>query len=490
MPAAVEKCVSSLLPQLEKRYPKKSTRVLTKMAWAMCQSQYNKRKKRRRESMPEVDFHKLQWDSKIRAFTTLSEAMHGLDPESKKITLDKIVTEILESEIDHAPRIDASDSTGVYDTSEMTHVNVVASGTSGTEQEPVLESQATEPAHIYIRGTAIGEGVTRNLNEYLPEVLQQAAPSLAGVPLQLDHGRLVSDNAGRVLVASFDPATNSIDYVARIRKSARDKAAEAVEHGDIDSVSIGATVEDVLCNICGESKLQGECSHVVGREYEGEIATRIGVGLEFFELSVTPFGAYPGASAGVISQSRSFDDALALFTESWIKQFGEKEQMSEKESSQKIETQLTESRQKLDESKTENEDLRTRVKVTLARNVAEAEIEMSERSSTDLEKRIEELKSKSIEALELLSESMSERVVAFRRDQSSDVGSRGIVSDDAVEEIDPTNIPKEDLKDFLRENWLKWPEPSEAGKKSAKAWTKHSLHPMHLEHAERGYGGR
>lgn len=429
----------------------------------------------------------LKWNGKMVVFETLTEAMKGFD-ENCKITMRGEAHQILESE---NPKVEIAEilHTGSAHTTTDGQTEVVTEATDSTTV-PTMTESVVETPHIFIRGTAIGEGVTRNLNEYLATELQSAAPTLADVPLQIDHGVKVSDNAGRVLVASFDPTSKSIEYIARLRRSKTD-AFEAVQHGDIDSVSIGARVNNVLCNICGESKLHGSCQHVVGREYEGEIATRIGVGLEFFELSITPFGAYQGANvAGVISQnSINLDDALASFTESWRNKFGEKPKMSEQANDHAAEVELTEAQDKLKAVEESNTALTERVKQTLARTVADAEVEMGQRKQDDQKTRVESLKSKSVDALELLSETTSERLVIFRRDQHAGSRSQGIVSEDD-EELDPTEVSTEELKDFLRKEWMGWPAPSESAKERVKAWRRNTYNPNYMLYAQRESGSR
>ena len=479
MPAQVDRCVSRLLPDLKKKHPSKKEKDLKQMAFAICQDQYNKRKEHGSdESMS--DELSLRWNGKMQVFVTLTEAMHGINDDSGcEITSLDIgtVRQILESEKPKLPvQTLTTDSTDVF------------IGAGDTEHV-VTESVPSESPHIFIRGTAIGEGVTRNLNEYLATELQRAAPTLADVPLQIDHGRSVADNAGRVLVSSFDPRTKSIDYVARLRRS-KTEAFEAVQHGDVDSVSIGANIDDVKCNICEESKLHGNCKHVVGREYEGEIATRIGVGLEFFELSITPFGAYKGADiAGVVSHhSLNLDDAIATFTESWQKKFGEKTNMSEQEPDREAGAKLEEMQKELSSEKNEKQLVIEQLKKTLSRNIAAAEIEMNERKPDDSATRIGSLKTKTVEALELLDESTSERLQVFRRDARVATRSTGIVSE-GDEEDDPTLISTEDAKSFLRSEWMGWGEPSESAKRKVQNMRKNTYHPNHGLYRSRATGG-
>lgn len=480
MPASVDKCVSKMLPELKRRNPSKNERVLKRMAFAICQDWYNKRKKGSKESMP-GDLS-LRWNGKMHVHGTLSEAMQGIQAnEDCEMTMLEIVPKILQKE-KPTPTTDT-------DTFAIKHVGgaSVTIGTDGTTV--VTESVQDEQTHIFIRGTAIGEGVTRNLNEYLATELQSAAPTLADVPLQIDHGQSVLDNAGRVLVASFDPRSKSIDYVARLRKS-KTEAFEAVQYGDVNSVSIGANIDDVKCNLCDESKLHGNCTHVVGKEYEGGIATRIGVGLEFFELSITPFGAYQGADiAGVVSHhSTNLDDAIAIFTESYQKKFGEQTNMSEPETDQAAEARLVEAQTELNSEKQAKQVLIEQLKKTLSRTIVDAEIEMSERTAEESATRIGALKSKTVEALELLSETTAERLSIFKRDYHATTRDTGIVSE-GEPDADPTMIPIEDAKSFLREQWMGWDEPSASAKKKVRIMRKNSYHPNHALYRSRSLGG-
>ena len=484
MPASVDQCVSRMLPDLKRRYPSKSKNDLTQMAFAVCQDQYKKRKKKgSKESMPE-DLS-LRWNGKMQVFETLSEAMHEIQSNDDcEVTMLEMVPQILESEKPTPLPTSATDALQLQ-TEGNSSVTITADETT-----TVTESVPEETPHIFIRGTAIGEGVTRNLNEYLAPELQRAAPTLADVPLQIDHGRMVSDNAGRVLVASFDPRTKSIDYVARLRRS-KTEAFEAVQLGDVNSVSIGANIDDVKCNICNESKLHGNCSHVVGQEYEGEIATRIGVGLEFFELSITPFGAYQGADiAGVVSNhSINLDDAIATFTESWQKKFGEQTKMSEPNTDQAADAKLAEVQSELTSEKQSKQLLTERLNKTLARSIVDAEMEMKIVQPDESAKKIESLSGKTTEALELLSENTAERLIIFRHDNQADSPrSMGIVSEDE-DDSDPTMISMEDAKKFLCTEWMGWKPPSETAKAKVRAMRKNSYHPNHALYRSRALGG-
>lgn len=487
IPAWVDKCVESLLPDLRKRYPKRSADDLVSSAWAICTDRYKQMKKKGKvESVPtEVKTEQAMpvrrpeivvWYSKAKVFETFTEAidgfsegaieLHGMQEafdiikqEKKDLVIDEPV--ILETEI-------------------------------GDSANLSTESVATKPSpkHFYIRGTAIGEGTTRNLNHYRSDELKAAAPSLAGRPIQADHGFRTRDNVGKVLVSSYEPANKTISYVGRIRRG--HEATDAVELGDVDTVSIGATVEDILCNVCGKSRLDinDRCKHHVGQAYDGEIATRVGIGLEFVELSVTPFPAYKQSSVGLASTHDSMDMALAVF-ESWKTETTREaiklseQQESNLDSTMKL-TEMTKTNKSLqDELGTAQAELKKahdREKEMLAGQIVEAEIELGIKQDSDAEKRVEHLRSKEIEGLNLLYENMSDQLSQFRRSQSVPA-SKGIVSSDEPVR-DPMSLTKEEAKMIILK-MLGWPEPSKSAKATVRDYTRNTYHPLYSEYVSR-----
>ena len=170
---------------------------------------------------------------------------------------------------------------------------------TSTERHRV-EEEGKEPM-IIIAGRAISVTTTTNLNTYLAEELQRAAPTLKGVKVYKDHDYSTDNVVGKVVDARFHK--EGIDYEAVIQ--ANDPVAEKIELGLIDAVSIGAMVDGADCSICGEAK--GTCRHITGEEYNGQTATNIVRGIKFFELSLVSMPGDKRATAGV---AQSFDDAL------------------------------------------------------------------------------------------------------------------------------------------------------------------------------------
>jgi len=485
IPAWVDKCVDSLLPDLKKRYPKRSVDDLVSSAWAICTDRYKQMKKKKKkekvESVPtEVENVPVRspeivvWYSKAEVFETFTEAIAGFSEATVELHGMQEAFDIIQKEKEDL----------VVDGSVLLEVDGVANQTTESMTKP-------SPKHFYIRGTAIGEGTTRNLNHYRSEELRLAAPSLAGKPIQADHSVRTRDNVGKVLVSSYQPESKTISYVGRIRRG--HEATDPIELGDVDTVSIGATVEDILCNICGKSRLDfsDRCKHHVGQKYEDEIATRVGVGLEFVELSVTPFPAYKQSSVGVASTHDSMDMALAVFesyktntTRGTIKL--SEQQESELDSTIKL-SELTKAntslQTELEAAQAELGKAQDRDREILARQIAEAEVELGIKPESDTGKRVEHFQSKEIEALNLLYENISDQLSQFRRSQSVPA-SKGIVSSDEPER-DPMELTKEEAKMIIRKGMLRWPESSATAKATVKEYTRNTYHPNYAEYVSR-----
>ena len=485
IPAWVDKCVDSLLPDLKKQYPKRSVDDLVSSAWAICTDRYKQMKKKKKEKVESVPTEVenvpvrspeiVVWYSKAEVFETFTEAIAGFSEATVELHGMQEAFDIIQKEKEDL----------VVDESVLLEVDGVANQTTESMTKP-------SPKHFYIRGTAIGEGTTRNLNHYRPEELKLAAPSLAGRPIQADHGVRTRDNVGKVLVSSYEPTSKTISYVGRIRRG--HEATDAVELGDVDTVSVGATVEDILCNICDKSRLSrsDRCKHHVGDAYEDEIATRVGVGLEFVELSVTPFPAYKQSSVGVASTHDSMDMALAVFesyktntTRGTIKL--SEQQESELDSTIKL-SELTKANTslhtELEAAQAELGKAQDREREILARQIAEAEVELGIKPESDTGKRVEHFQSKEIEALNLLYENISDQLSQFRRSQSVSA-SKGIVTSSDEPERDPMELTKEEAKMIIRKGMLRWPESSVTAKATVKEYTRNTYHPNYSEYVSR-----
>lgn len=457
MPQWVEECVESTKPQLRKKYPKDSDRKITSRAFAICQGLYKKRKK---EMSKEV-FH---FQAKMKTFSTMREALIYVDDKGGVVYGREEAMKIMESESESDTT--GSDHFAVSD--RMTYTTSTTSASFMTEAEPA------KPTHFYIAGEAIHAITTRNMNTYLAEELRLAAPTLAGKTIQLDHSIKSIDTVGKVIVSSYDEASQSVSYVGRIQKE--HPIARSVESGDIDTVSIGAYAKDVTCSICGESKVHTGCVHRVGREYEGEVATAIGRGLKFVELSVTPVPADPRASAGVMSHD-SMESALVALAESY-----RGNNMSEEDVQPQIDVSDYENKIESLEAKLGEFDVRERQ--GLAKRIADAEVQLGERYTKDLDQRVKGLAEKPKEALELLESSLENRL----RVQAPKPEAKGAVAT-ITEEREPNQITVEEGKAWLREAVFGFPPPSPDARRVVAKMRRNTEHPMAAEYARLYRGG-
>lgn len=336
--------------------------------------------------------------------------------------------------------------------------------------EAQIESESK--SHFFIVGDAIHATTTSNLHKYLAEELEVSAETLSNKPVMVDHGKGSLDNAGKVLVTSWESRgglDSAITYVARVRKS--HPVAEAVALGDIDTVSVGATARLVECSVCGNDMHGEKCNHRIGRTYNIDdsevLATAIGRGLKFRELSITPFPADEQASAHITTDSLM--SAMNLWIESSEvkpKPYGAKTKMSEDhndESAQALEESVRKEKALQDEVarlKTENKgfidsvkELETNVVNDLVEQVIETGIKANLYESDDIAKHKISLKELSAQTLR---EKLSDyKIMAMKLiDRPADVLSTANVSEETVIEEtlkrNPLTYEKEVVKDGLR----------------------------------------
>jgi len=460
MPAWVEKCVESIKPKLRKRYPKEKDKKILSRAWAICQAQYKKRK----EEMSQEVFY---FQAKMKSFPTMREALKFIDDKGGIVYGREEALKIMESEPEPVTMQYYHGGTG---TTTNTHYDISNAATSF-----ISDSVSTQPTHFYIAGEAIHALTTRNMNTYLAEELRKAAPTLAGKTIQLDHSVKSIDTVGKVIVSSYDEASQSVSYVGRIQKE--HPIALSVESGDIDTVSIGAYAKDITCSICGESKVRGGCTHRVGREYEGEIATAIGKDLTFVELSVTPVPADPRASAGVMSYD-SLESALVALAESYRGNIT----MSEEDTTPQIDVSIFEAEIETLKAALGESDARERQ--GLAKRIAEAEVQLGERYTKDETKRVESLSAQPKEALELLESSLQNRLKL----QTPKPEAKGAVAT-ITEEREPNQVTVEEMKAWLREAVFGFPPPSAEARRVIAKMRRSPDHPMAHEYALLFKGG-
>jgi len=104
---------------------------------------------------------------------------------------------------------------------------------------PILEKIVEKP--LRIRGVALTAGMSRNLNIYTHEELQNFASKLAGSPVYLEHVSAIGA-VGKVTNANWDSDSKTLFYEAEIYD---DETQEKIRKGLIRHVSVAADYERI-----------------------------------------------------------------------------------------------------------------------------------------------------------------------------------------------------------------------------------------------------
>lgn len=414
MPEKLERCVTELKKQLRKDHPDWDAEKIEQVAYATCvksTGQHTSDEESEAESVTELK--KLSWTSKVTVYESFDTALNNV---VKKDGV-RVVHGLEEARLESLREADID-------------------GVKGSEK------------HFYIVGDAIHAVTTANMHTYLADELEIATETLSGRPVMVDHSKGSLDNAGKVMVTTWESRSgldSAITYIARIRKS--HPVAEAVELGDIDSVSIGATADKIECSVCGEDMLQ--CPHHIGKSYEvndGEsvLATAIGRGLVFRELSITPFPADARASA--YATNNSLYAAVETLVESSenkhkLQKAGATKKMSEDNNGElALARELETTRAQLEQLKTEKEGalnevnaFREEKKAGLVDRVFEMEVNANIKESKDEMVRIAELKALSAENLQARVDTLKSVIANMEKIVPA---SKAIVTDEPSEVIE------------------------------------------------------
>lgn len=430
------------------------------------------------------------WESKMQVNESLTEAMKTLEGERH---ISPIAESILKEESTRLT-IQNDNGSGITMTGEgsvtinepdSTAYTISPGSYIGASTTTITESAAeTESSHIFISGEAIHAGTTRNMNHYLGSELAKATPSLVGKSIQLDHSHKSLDNVGKVIAASFDQNTGTLKYVGRLQKG--EKVTEKVRVGDLDTVSIGAHAKDIVCGICGISRVMRSkarrrgCKHAPGSSYDGVIATNVGIGIDFVELSLTPVPADPRASAMAVTHD-SMESALFALAESF--QYGDENKVSEE---QTPDPEMIEAlRAEKSQLEAELADSRLKDKSRVANGIAGAEIRLGLLKESERTQRLSDLTSQPIEALELLSKSLDMRLEHIEREAPK---SKGIITES---ESQDDGVPSyNELKAFFRRRIFNWDAPSAAAVSKVQELAMNPLseiHPAYIQFL--GLGG-
>lgn len=151
------------------------------------------------------------------------------------------------------------------------------------------------PSFLLPKIEAIHAGTTRNHNNYPANKLQGNSDLRSGVysfvhpyakPVIYNHDTNTKAT-GRVESAAYSDTTEAgRPGIVVIPKITDKEAIRSVLDKRLLTVSIGATTDSALCNICGCDIInEGYCGHMKGEEYDGKTCEWITGNLWFDELS-------------------------------------------------------------------------------------------------------------------------------------------------------------------------------------------------------------
>lgn len=151
--------------------------------------------------------------------------------------------------------------------------------------------------NVYFRCRAISADVTNGNGDKFPEEeLVKSYKSFIGVGLYKDHDSgSVDKSIGKVLWAEWIPDGKYVECYCAVDKKLAPDLAHRVKNGIVDSVSMGCSVQEAECSICGNvaHNINELCPHMTPgsgvkgrRDGKGEIIAEINRGIQFNELSL------------------------------------------------------------------------------------------------------------------------------------------------------------------------------------------------------------
>lgn len=220
---------------------------------------------------------------------------------------------------------------------------VAKSAVEATEDEMALVNAQSirelSPDEVYLfRARACDTLPDRDDERFTEDTLKDLAPKFVGRPMLCDHRWDSGSITARIYAASVEPAPEAEGesclmvraYVPRSEET--EPLVNAIETGMLREVSVGVSVAEHKCSICGarikRSFFTGpkcENGHEQGRTYDGEVCYGLlDGGGDAYELSFVAVPAQPAAGA-----TKGFDRDAALTLAEALKALDEKRRAEE-----------------------------------------------------------------------------------------------------------------------------------------------------------------
>ena len=177
---------------------------------------------------------------------------------------------------------------------------------SSDESKEPVSFEFLPDQFCYFRCRAISaDEVNQNGDKFEEAEVKKAYKSFIGVGLYKDHNSdSVDKSIGKVLWAEWIPNGKYVECYCAVDKNLAPDLAYRVKAGIATSVSMGASVAEATCSICGNraTNIHNLCSHMTPgsgckgqRNAKGEIIFEINRGIQFNELSLVTVPADPTA---------------------------------------------------------------------------------------------------------------------------------------------------------------------------------------------------
>ncbi len=163
--------------------------------------------------------------------------------------------------------------------------------------------------------------IDRDYECFSNEALEEMAKLFVGVTGIYDHNPSAKNQIARIYKCSVESSGERLtSYGAEYRRlvakayipvcSASEDVISMLDAGIQKEVSVGCSMEECICSICGESLKKGFCEHIKGREYNGKLC--YGILSEAADAYEWSFTAVPSQRrAGVIKSFLDSDSILS-----------------------------------------------------------------------------------------------------------------------------------------------------------------------------------
>ncbi len=178
---------------------------------------------------------------------------------------------------------------------------------------------------VYLFSVALCDNdIDRDFERFSKESLEQMAELFVGKTGIIDHDPSAKNQKARIISCKAEPVEGKLTEVgdqlyrlkARayiLRNEANSELIDAIDAGIVKEVSVGCSMGETICSICGSDIRSPLCEHRKGREYNGKLCYgELRDPLDAYEFS---FVAVPAQRAAGVMKSASKEKNM----EEWYK---------------------------------------------------------------------------------------------------------------------------------------------------------------------------